>query len=39
VILGWLILAEPITSRTVVASLLIIAAVALITTEKSRGAR
>ncbi len=37
VFLGWLILAEPITPHTLVASGLIIAAVAIITTEKSRG--
>jgi drug/metabolite transporter (DMT)-like permease len=36
VFLGWLILGEPITSRTIVASVIIIAAVAIITTEKSR---
>ncbi len=36
VILGWLILDEPITSRTLVASAIIVAAVALITTEKTK---
>lgn len=36
VFLGWLILDEPITSRTLVASAIIIAAVAIITTQKSR---
>lgn len=39
VFLGWLILDEPITPRTIVASILIVAAVAIITTEKSRTAR
>lgn len=39
VFLGWLILNEPITSRTIVASIIILAAVAIITTEKSRAAR
>lgn len=39
VILGWLILDEPITSRTIVASVIIIAAVMIITTEKSRSAK
>lgn len=39
VFLGWLILDEPITSRTLVASAIIIAAVAIITTEKSRAAK
>lgn len=39
VFLGWLILDEPITGRTVVASIIIVAAVAIITTEKSRAAR
>jgi drug/metabolite transporter (DMT)-like permease len=36
VFLGWLILGEPITSRTLVASAIIVGAVAIITTEKSR---
>ena len=36
VFLGWLILDEPITSRTLIASAIIIAAVAIITTQKSR---
>lgn len=39
VFLGWLILREPITPRTIVASIIIVAAVALITTEKSRAAK
>lgn len=39
VILGWLILGEPITPRTLVASAIIVAAVAIITTEKSRTAK
>ncbi|PAW65031.1 MAG: hypothetical protein B9S34_11640 [Opitutia bacterium Tous-C1TDCM] len=38
VILGWLILDEPITPRTLVASAIIVAAVALITTEKTKAA-
>ncbi|MBI5693941.1 MAG: EamA family transporter [Verrucomicrobia bacterium] len=38
VFLGWLILAEPITPRTIVGSIIIVAAVAIITTEKSRRA-
>ena len=36
VLLGWLVLDEPITSRTLVASAIIVAAVAIITTQKSR---
>jgi drug/metabolite transporter (DMT)-like permease len=36
VILGWLILGEPITLRTVVAGTIIVAAVALIITARSR---
>jgi drug/metabolite transporter (DMT)-like permease len=36
VFLGWLILDEPITPRTLVASTIIIAAVAIITTQKSK---
>ena len=36
VFLGWLILREPVTTRTLVASAVIVAAVAIITTEKSR---
>jgi len=36
VILGWLILGEPITSRTIVASIVIIAAVAIITVQKNK---
>ena len=39
VILGWLILGEPITARTLVASALIITAVILITLEKNKPAR
>lgn len=39
VFLGWLLLAEPITTRTLVASAIIVAAVAIITTEKSRRAK
>ena len=39
VFLGWLILDEPITTRTLVASAIIVAAVAIITTEKSRRAK
>jgi drug/metabolite transporter (DMT)-like permease len=39
VFLGWLILREPITSRTIVASAIIIAAVAIITTQKSKSAK
>jgi len=38
VFLGWLILHEPITSRTLVASAVIVAAVAIITVQKSRAA-
>lgn len=36
VFLGWLLLSEPVTPRTLVASAIIVAAVAIITTEKSR---
>jgi drug/metabolite transporter (DMT)-like permease len=39
VFLGWLILHEPIASRTLVASAIIITAVAIITTEKSRSSK
>jgi drug/metabolite transporter (DMT)-like permease len=39
VFLGWMILGEPITSRTVVASAIIVGAVVIITTEKSRTAK
>ncbi len=39
VLLGWLILDEPITPRTIVAAIIIIAAVAIITTEKTRPAK
>lgn len=36
VFLGWLLLDEPVTRRTLVASAIIVAAVAIITTEKNR---
>jgi drug/metabolite transporter (DMT)-like permease len=36
VILGWLLLGEPITSRTLVASAIIVTAVAIITVQKSK---
>ena len=36
VFLGWLILGEPIGPRTLVASIIIVAAVAIITTQKSK---
>jgi drug/metabolite transporter (DMT)-like permease len=36
VFLGWLFLREPITGRTFVASIIIVAAVAIITVQKSR---
>jgi len=39
VILGWLILGEPITARTLAASAVIIGAVVIVTTEKSRHAK
>ena len=39
VFLGWLILAEPLSPRTVVASVVIVAAVALIVTARGRAAR
>jgi drug/metabolite transporter (DMT)-like permease len=39
VFLGWMILDEPITPRTLIASAIIVAAVAIITTEKSRAAK
>lgn len=39
VFLGWLLLSEPIGPRTLVASAIIIAAVAIITTEKSRATK
>jgi drug/metabolite transporter (DMT)-like permease len=39
VFLGWLILDEPITPRTIVASTIIITAVAIITTQKARVAK
>lgn len=39
IFLGWLILNEPITARTLVASAIILAAVAIITTQKARAPR
>jgi drug/metabolite transporter (DMT)-like permease len=36
VFLGWLILHEPITSRTIIASVVIVAAVAIVTSEKNK---
>jgi drug/metabolite transporter (DMT)-like permease len=36
VFLGWLILHEPVTTRTIVATAMIVAAVVIITTQKSR---
>ena len=39
VFLGWLILDEPISARTIVASVVIVAAVALIVTARGRGSR
>jgi drug/metabolite transporter (DMT)-like permease len=39
VFLGWLILHEPITPRTIIASAIIVAAVAIITIQKNRPAR
>jgi drug/metabolite transporter (DMT)-like permease len=39
VFLGWLLLKEPIGPRTLVASVIIVAAVAIITVQKSRPAR
>jgi len=39
VFLGWLVLGEPITPRTLVASAIILASVALITTQTARSAR
>lgn len=39
VFLGWLILDEPITPRTIVASIIIVAAVAIITTARTPSAR
>ncbi len=39
VFLGWLILGEPLTIRTVVASVVIVAAVVLIVTARGRGSR
>lgn len=37
VLLGWLLLNEPITGRTVIAAVIIITSVAIITTQKNRG--
>lgn len=37
VFLGWAMLGEPVSSRTVVASVIIVAAVAMITTQKAKG--
>ena len=39
VFLGWMILGEPITTRTLIASAIIVAAVVIITTEKSRAGK
>jgi drug/metabolite transporter (DMT)-like permease len=39
VFLGWLLVAEPLTPRTIVASVVIVAAVALIVTARGRAAR
>lgn len=39
VFLGWLILGEPVTGRTLVASVIIIAAVAIITTQRAQRAK
>jgi drug/metabolite transporter (DMT)-like permease len=38
VILGWLVLGEPLTARTAVASAVIVVAVMLIVTSRARGA-
>jgi drug/metabolite transporter (DMT)-like permease len=38
VFLGWLILGEPITARTLVAAAIIVVSVAIITTQRGRGA-
>jgi drug/metabolite transporter (DMT)-like permease len=38
VFLGWLILGEPVTGRTLIASVIIITAVVIITTQKARAA-
>jgi drug/metabolite transporter (DMT)-like permease len=38
VFLGWLILGEPVTARTLAAAAVIVASVAIITTQRSRGA-
>ncbi|HET7831082.1 MAG TPA: EamA family transporter, partial [Candidatus Limnocylindrales bacterium] len=39
VILGWLVLSEPLTPRTVIAGVVIVAAVALIVTGRGRVSR
>jgi drug/metabolite transporter (DMT)-like permease len=36
VFLGWLVLGEPVSTRTFVASVIIIGAVAIITTQRAR---
>jgi drug/metabolite transporter (DMT)-like permease len=38
VFLGWLILGEPVTGRTLAASVVIVTAVAIITTQRGRAA-
>ena len=38
VFLGWLILGEPVTARTIAAAAVIVVSVATITTQRSRGA-
>jgi hypothetical protein len=38
VFLGWLILGEPVTARTLEAAAVIVASVAIITTQRGRGA-
>ena len=38
VFLGWLILGEPVTTRTFVASVIIVVAVAIITTQRGKAA-
>jgi len=39
VFLGWLILHEPVSTRTLIASAIIVVAVAIITTQKSKAAK
>jgi drug/metabolite transporter (DMT)-like permease len=39
VLLGWLILAEPVSGRTLIASAIIVVAVAIITTQKAKTAK